>query len=216
MNQILETLKKTHSTSVSDGLRGRNVMASYIKPVIPGVLLIGPAYTVRPVPGDHLAVVKGLAEANPGDVLVIDGGGALEVAMLGEMMCTFGQKRGLAGAVVDGAIRDVVGIRRIGFPVFTRTIVPRSAVEESLGQVQVPVGCGGVAVLPGDWIMGDDDGVTVIPAAMLEEVIRGALESEAVDDVLRGGADFMHTTGMDKILVEKEGRAAPAIHAREV
>lgn len=204
MDNIRQRLEKLHSTSVSDGLHGRGVMASYIKPILPGEILAGPAYTVRPVPGDHLTVVKALSTAEPGSVLVIDGGGVTEVAMLGEMMCTFGQRRGLAGAVVDGAIRDVAGVRRLGFQVFTRAITPRSAVEESLGEVQVPIACGGVAVHPGDWIMGDDDGVSVIPAELLAQVLRGAEASEETDEALRGGADFMSFLGMDRVLAAKE------------
>jgi len=204
VDNIRQRLEKLHSTSVSDGLHGRGVMASYIKPILPGEILAGPAYTVRPVPGDHLTVVKALSTAEPGSVLVIDGGGVTEVAMLGEMMCTFGQRRGLAGAVVDGAIRDVAGVRRLGFQVFTRAITPRSAVEESLGEVQVPIACGGVAVHPGDWIMGDDDGVSVIPAELLAQVLRGAEASEETDEALRGGADFMSFLGMDRVLAAKE------------
>jgi 4-hydroxy-4-methyl-2-oxoglutarate aldolase len=211
MNEILQKMLPLHSTSFSDALRGRNVMASYIKPVIPDMKLIGPAYTVRPIPGDHLSVVKALSTAAKGDVLVIDGGNVTEVALLGEMMCTFAKKRGLAGAVVDGAIRDVAGIRRIGFQVFTRAIVPRSAVEESLGEVQILISCGGVSVNPRDWIIGDDDGVTVIPAEIIEEAIDGARASEAVDEALRGGADFLSFLGMDRILEEKE-KAAVAGH----
>jgi 4-hydroxy-4-methyl-2-oxoglutarate aldolase len=204
VNDILQKLQALHSTSLSDAQQGRGVMAHTIKPIIPGRKLVGPAYTVRPIPGDHLAVVKGLSEASPGEVLVIDGMGATDVAYLGEMMSTFGQRRKLAGVVVDGAIRDVAGIRQIGFPVFARAIVPRSAVEASLGEVQIPVACGGVVVRPGDWIVGDDDGVTVVPAESVEAAIQGAQASEATDEALRNGADFMSFLGVDKILAEQE------------
>jgi regulator of RNase E activity RraA len=205
--RILHRLQELHAAALSDGLKGRNVMAAYIKAIIPGKTLIGPAYTVRPVPGDHLTVVKAMVEAPPGSVLVIDDVGCTEVAMAGEMMCTFAKKQGVVGMVIDGAVRDVAGIRGLDFQVFCRAITCRSAVEESLGQVQVPIACGGVAVRPGDWIFGDDDGVVVVPLECLEEVIQGAIASEKIDDALRGGADFMSFLGMDKILAAKEAKA---------
>jgi len=204
--EIVRRLEVLHAASLSDGLKGRNVMAAYIKPIIPGKTLIGPAYTVRPVPGDHLTVVKAMIEAPPGSVLVIDDVGCTEVAMAGEMMCTFAKKQGIIGMVIDGATRDVAGIRSLGFQVFCRAITSRSAVEESLGQVQVPIACGGVAVRPGDWILGDDDGVVVVPAESLEEVIKGAIASEKIDEALRAGADYMSFVDMDKILGTKEGK----------
>lgn len=204
IKNIRDELMNLHSTSISDAQHGNYIMASYIKSIVPGVKLAGRAFTVKPVPGDHLSVLQALSTAESGDVLVIDGTGVTEVAYMGEMMSTFAQRRGLAGAVIDGAIRDKEGVNRIKFPVFARSIVPRSAVEESFGEIQIPVACGGVPVNPGDWILGDDDGVAVIPAHLIEISISGAYESEQTDEEIRQGADFMSFLGVDKLLKEKE------------
>ena len=209
MATIFERLSELHATSLSDALNGCNVMASYIRPLREDSLLIGPAYTVRPIPGDHTSVVKGLASAAKGEVLVIDGAGLNEAAYLGEMMSTFGMQRGLAGVVIDGGIRDSAGVRNLNkFTVFARGVTARSAVEGNLGEVQVPISCGNVTVHPGDWVFGDDDGVVIIPSDRIEEIIKGAQESEAVDVALREGADFMSFLGMDKLLQEKEKERA--------
>ena len=213
MKSIVERLSKLHTTSLSDALNQRNVMASYIRPLREGSLLIGRAYTVRPAPGDHTSVVKALATAEKGEVLVIDGAGVTEAAYLGEMMSTFGMQRGLAGAVVDGGIRDSAGVKSLKkFTVFARSITARSDVEGNLGEVQVPISCGNVPVHPGDWIFGDDDGVVVIPAGEIEEVIKGAEESEAIDVALRKGADFMSFLGADKLLERLEKQRAEKLN----
>lgn len=162
------------SANVSDALRkcGRafQCMDGGIRPLSLEMHLAGPAFTVRCYPGATWALEKALDLASPGDVLVVDGGGFGEAILMGELMSTRAAARGLAGAVVDGAVRDVDGILRLGFAVFSRHICPRAGTFAEIGEWQTTVCCGRIPVRPGDWIVGDGSGVTVVPAEMLDQV----------------------------------------------
>jgi len=139
--------------------------------MIPDVRMAGPAFTVR-AEDDHLPVMSALAEAAPGDVLVIATGGAT-VAVFGELFATEARRRGLAGIVCDGFCRDLRGLRAIGLPVFARGTTPRSGTTVSRAAPGATVDVGGVAVAPGDIVFGDDDGLLAAPA----ERIAAALET---------------------------------------
>jgi 4-hydroxy-4-methyl-2-oxoglutarate aldolase len=141
--------------------------------------MIGPAVTVRCLVGSIITVHQALAGAEPGSVLVVDGLGDHVSAFFGELMGRDARAAGLAGIVVDGAIRDVAGLGELGFPTFSRWVTPRVGTNRRLGQVNVPISCGGIPVNPGDWIVGDDDGVVVIPAADLEGIIA---DGQAIED----------------------------------
>jgi 4-hydroxy-4-methyl-2-oxoglutarate aldolase len=129
--------------------------------MVPDVRMAGPAFTVL-AEDDHLPVLSALAEASPGDVLVIATNGG-RVAVLGELFATEGRRRGLAGVVVDGRCRDLQGLRRVGLPVFARGTIPMSGATVSRSQLGVPVRCGGVEVTRGDIVFADDDGVVIAP-----------------------------------------------------
>lgn len=144
----------------------------------PGLKLIGPAVTVQCLVGSIITVHQALATAAPGSVLVVDGLGDQSGALFGELMGRDAKAAGLAGIVVDGAIRDVAGLRQLEFPTFSRWVTPRVGTNRRIGAINVPIACGGVAVQPGDWIVGDDDGVVVLPQANLEQVIEAGLAVE--------------------------------------
>ena len=110
---------------------------------------------------------KAMEQANPGDVIVCDAGGITDVIMMGELMSTRMQARGVAGAIVDGSVRDTEGIRRLKFPVFSKGIVPRAGTFAHIGEVGGAICLGRVVVTPGDWIVADEMGVVVIPRAKL-------------------------------------------------
>ena len=156
--------------------------------------ICGPAVTVRVRPGDNLMIHKALMMVMPGDVLVIDGGGDVTQALVGGLMRTTCVARGIAGLVIDGAIRDIVEWAEDGMPVFARGHTHRGPTKDGPGEVNVPISCAGMVVQPGDLIVGDADGVIAIPAAQVEEVLertRAHLvrESKIRDDNRKGTAD---------------------------
>jgi 4-hydroxy-4-methyl-2-oxoglutarate aldolase len=136
--------------------------------------MAGPAVTLRVHTADILMVGKGVAVCPPGHVLVIDGQGELNTALWGGIITIAARLKGLAGVVIDGAIRDSAEISQDALPVFARAVVPNAGGAEYPGELQIPVQCGGMVVHPGDWIVGDEDGVTVVPAGRLEEALEKA------------------------------------------
>ena len=146
------------------------------------LVLCGPAVTVRVRPGDNLMIHKALMMVEPGDVLVIDGGGDLTQALMGGLMRTTCLFKKLGGLVIDGAVRDRLEWAEGGLPVFARGHTHRGPSKEGPGEINVPVACSGLAVMPGDLVLGDCDGVIAIPAADVATVLarsRLHLEKEA-------------------------------------
>jgi regulator of RNase E activity RraA len=163
-----------HDTAkVGDAMGRYGVMDFEIKPIATGMRILGPAVTVLTRPGDALYVARAADIARTGDVIVIDSGGYKDVSIIGERIAYYMQeKRGVNGIVVDGAVRDVRGIRELGFPTFAKAITPRIFGSQGPGAINVPISCGGVPVNPGDLILGDDDGVVVVPRADLARVLK--------------------------------------------
>jgi regulator of RNase E activity RraA len=144
--------------------------------------MCGPAITVRTRPGDNLAVYQALEVARPGDVLVIATYDYTTTSTIGDLVVNVARRRGLAGIVCDGLCRDASGIRATGLPVFTRGTSPSSPGKDGPGEINAPVSCGGVSVRPGDLVLGDEDGVVVVPRRDLDAVaerLKAVLEKEA-------------------------------------
>lgn len=148
-------------------------------------VLCGTAVTVRVRPGDNLMIHKALMMVQPGDVLVIDGGGDVSQALVGGLMRTTCLARGLGGLVIDGAIRDLCEWAQDGMPIFARGHTHRGPSKDGPGEINVPVACAGLAVLPGDLIVGDADGVIAVPAAEAAEVLRRSQAHLAREAVIR-------------------------------
>jgi len=159
--QIRDLLAQISTANLSDAMHRRGVLAG-LRPVTPGVKLIGPAFTVRAAPGDYAKPVEAIDHANPGDVIVVEAGG-VGPAVWGEMASRSAINRGLAGVVIDGALRDSADIQALKFPAFSRLICPNAGEPRGLGEIAVPITIAGEIVQPGDWILGDDDGVVRIP-----------------------------------------------------
>jgi RraA family protein len=143
--------------------------------------MAGCAFTVRARPGCNLLVHKALDMAAPGDVVIVEDGGDLTTALAGENMVLWARKRGLAGLVVDGAMRDVDAIRQLDFPVYARGATPRGPHRNGPGEINVPISCGGVVVNPGDIVLGDGDGVLIVPQREARAILdraRGKLAKE--------------------------------------
>ena len=179
MSDFAGRFRKLVTPWISDAQGSFGVMHAEIKSRVPGAIQAGPAFTVLCYPGSIITVHKALAEAKSGDMLVVAGDGDDKGALLGELMATACKAIGLAGAVIDGPVRDAAGIRELGFPVWARSVTPRVGTNRRVGQTQVPVACGDIVVHPGDWIFADDDGVVVVPAANVEKVLAAAETTDA-------------------------------------
>jgi len=182
-------------------------MASRIRPVWTEARVAAPAYTVRCMPADNLAVHLAVTLAPQGSVLVVDASHEPERGYWGEVLTTAAQSRGLLGLVIDGCVRDVAALEAHAFPVFSAGLALRGAAKASGGAVGVPVTVGSVEVDPGDWVVGDRDGVAVVPSAELEQVIaageqRAAKESELFVR-LKAGATTVELLGLDTSPVQQ-------------
>lgn len=179
------------TTILSDMMNRSRAMAAEIKPVKTNVRVAGPAVTVECMVGDNIMSHHATYLAEPGDILVIDGRGHLDTAIWGGIQTLAAEKQGIVAVVVDGSIRDVEETRQAGCTVFCRGISPVGPHKGWGGSINEPIQCGGVAVSPGDIVVGDDDGVVVVPAADAERVIERSLkrleeESDWVKRVEKG------------------------------
>ena len=167
--------------------------------------LAGPAYTVKTTPGDNLLVHKALDTAKAGDVIVVDAGGVLENAIIGELMMSRARQRGVAGIVIWGAIRDSAEIAAGTYPVYASGVTHRGPYKNGPGEINVPINMGGMAVNPGDVIVGDADGLVAVPLEMAERVLASAKsilekETKAMKEIEAGTVD---RAWVDKALKEK-------------
>ena len=176
MPSLEERFFRLPTTAISDALKGFNHMVSGIKPLKESGKMAGRAFTVNIPAGDNTGILRGIREAQPGDILVVDGKGFTERAVAGDFVIGLAKYAGLQGIVIDGAIRDIQGIRDLDFPVFYRGSTIAASAKAQPGELQVPISCGGVSVSPGDLIVGDEDGVIVIPKGKEEEVLQSTLE----------------------------------------
>jgi 4-hydroxy-4-methyl-2-oxoglutarate aldolase len=168
--------------NVCDAMDRFGAMDYRIKPLDPASRMCGPALTVRTRPCDNLAVYQALEVAAPGDVLVIQTYDYTAGSVVGDLVVNIARRRGLAGIVTDGLVRDASGIRATGLPVFARGLSPSSPFKDGGAEIGGAVSCGGVAVRPGDVVIGDEDGVVVVPQDDLAAVaarLRGVFEKEA-------------------------------------
>jgi RraA family protein len=169
--------------NISDNMNRINGVCAEIRPMHGSTQLLGSAFTVKTRPGDNLMVHKALDMLQPGDALVIDAGGDTTNAILGEIIMHIAIKNGATGIVVDGAIRDAASFSVAGFPCFARGASHRGPYKDGPGEINVPVTVGGAIVNPGDVVVGDADGVVVVPLEDAEYVAgeaRKVVEKEAV------------------------------------
>ncbi|TET33209.1 MAG: bifunctional hexulose-6-phosphate synthase/ribonuclease regulator [Planctomycetota bacterium] len=164
---VREILERCSAPNVTDAMHRGGVLPGLFA-VTPNVTMVGPAVTVRTYPGDWSKPVRAIDEAKEGEVIVIDAGGA-PPAIWGELATHTAVEKRLAGIVVDGAVRDTPVIRELQFPTFTKIVCPNAGEPKGFGEIGVPVELCGVKIFPGDWLVGDDDGVVVIPKAKLVE-----------------------------------------------
>lgn len=198
---LVETARKLPVANVSDSmhrLTGTGALKRYHREG----RMAGPAFTLRTAPGDNLLLHKALDLARPGDVVVVDAGGVLQNALIGELMISHAKQRGLAGVVIDGAIRDRDDLYQINFPVFARGVSHRGPYKNGPGEIGYPIALDGMPIQPGDLILGDGDGVLGVPKedaatvleqakakqqaeqAQLQSTLEGTLDKSWVDKAL--------------------------------
>ena len=209
--EVLEKLNKLPTGNVADNNNSvprQGVMDSAIKPLDPKCHMVGRAVTVRCYPGDNLALHQGIYAAQPGDVLIFDCRGYSDAGHFGDIMALACKMRGIAGVVIDGSCRDAQDIIELGLPVFVRGMNPSGTVKASLGEVNVPVRCGGVLVNPDDIVLGDCDGVVVVPQEKEDEVFYAAQakfeKEEHLVELLKAGKSTLEIYGFDKLIEKLE------------
>lgn len=183
----------------------KGAMPFAIKPLYPGMRVCGPALTVRCLPGDNLMIHIAVALAQPGDVLVVDYQGMTESGPWGDILTTAAMVRGIAGMVIDGCVRDARTIQAMGFPIFAHgTSMKGTTKTQTSGDVNTPIICAGVPVSPGDIVVGDDDGVVVVPkaeaAAVLERAHARESQEEDLRRLVREGRTTIELLNLDALL----------------
>jgi RraA family protein len=172
--RLIAEFAKMVTPHLSDSMERLYAAGPQLRPMHKEGKLAGPAFTVKTAPGDNLLVHKALDIARPGDVIVVDAGGYAEQAIIGELMATRARQRGIAGLVIWGAIRDSAELGAGSYPVFACGVTHRGPYKDGPGEINVPVAVAGMAVNPGDIIVGDADGLVAVPQALAERVLASA------------------------------------------
>lgn len=188
---LVERASKVPAAVLGDVAGRRGVLHGRVQALGPGMRVAGPAFTVEVRPGDNLMFHIALALARPGDVIVVDGKGDVGCALFGELMATQARMAGIAGLVVDAAVRDTGALSQGPYPVFASGRCPCGPTKNVPGRISIPIAIAGVSVAPGDLVVGDDDGVTVIPRADVPGVLAGvdaklASEGTRLDEIAAG------------------------------
>lgn len=188
--EVVEAFCGIAASNIADAMGRFHFMDSGIQ-ARTGLSLCGMAVTVNSRPGDNLMVHKALEIAERGDIIVVSTNGNVTSAVFGELMCRSAVASELGGLVVDGAVRDVEGMTALAFPVFSRSVNPGSCDKDGPGEINVPISCGNAVVMPGDIVVGDADGVAVIPredSADVLELVRALVDREAkrIEEIHRG------------------------------
>ena len=180
--EVVARIRAQPVANVSDSMSRMTAGGPRLRPMHAGGVLAGPALTVKTRPGDNLMVHKAIGLAEPGDVIVVDAGGDLTNAIIGELMIAQMVKRGLGGIVVNGAIRDSAAIRAGGYPVFAAGVTHRGPYKDGPGEINVPVAIDGMVVAPGDLVIGDEDGLLCVPYDQVEQVHAATAAKHAAEE----------------------------------
>lgn len=171
---VSASFAKLSPTTICDVLTRDRVMDIGIRPLWPGMPRVaGPAYPVRCPSGDNLMLHAAIYRAEPGSIIVAQGGDN-DYALAGGNVCAAAQKRGVVAFVLDGVIRDIAESRERRFPVFARGVMPFPGAKDGVGVLNGPIRCGGVEVRPGDIVVADEEGIVVVPSARADEVLKAA------------------------------------------
>lgn len=179
--RMIEAYRVLPVANVSDCMSRVFAAGPALRPMHTSGVLAGPAITVRSRPGDNLMLHKAIDLAEPGDVIVFDGGGDLTNAVMGELMLALAVQRGIAGFVLNAAIRDIDAFRSVNLPTYAAGVTHRGPYKDGPGEINTPVSLDGMVVNPGDLVLGDNDGVLSVPSAQLEQVLAATLKKNAAE-----------------------------------
>lgn len=173
-DEIHEALMKVSAPNIADAMHKKGAMVG-VRPIREGYKMVGRAVTVRTADGDWAKPVEAIDRANEGEIIVINSGSG-HIAVWGELASWSCVTKGIGGVVIDGAVRDVDDIKKMDFPIFARHIAPNAGEPKGFGEIGAEITCGGICVKNGDWIVGDDSGVIVIPSERAREICNRALD----------------------------------------
>lgn len=176
---LIKQLSKFSSATICEALGNIGFLPSGIKPISPKMKVCGPAYTIKTMPRDNVLLHRAYAYAEAGDVLIANCSGFYEAGYWGDLMSLGAKTKGINGLVIDACVRDADDIEVMGFPVFSRGLCIRGTSNHGDGTLNEPIIIGDVLINPGDIIVGDRDGVVVIPFNKIEETIEKAMAREA-------------------------------------
>lgn len=174
--------KRLPVANISDVMSRMTAGGSRLRPMHNGAPMAGAALTVKTRPGDNLLVHKALDLAQPGDIIVVDAGGDLTNAIIGEIMTGYASSRQIGGIIINGAIRDASAIRASSFPVYAAGVTHRGPYKDGPGEINVAVSLDGMVINPGDLILGDDDGLLCVPFDQLEAIYQAASEKHVIEE----------------------------------
>lgn len=198
-DELLERFKDQQPATLHESMGKRGALDNDIRPAWLGTRICGSALTVHCRPGDNLMLHKAVSIAQPGDVLVVSADGFTEGGMWGEIITVAAMQKGIRGIVTDGGIRDTMPIHALGFPMYSRGISMKGTTKVTGGTINQPIVIGGVRVCPGDIVVGDNDGVVIVPLEEAETVLAASIAREmneaVVMDRIRNGESTMDILG---------------------
>ena len=192
--ELVERFRSLPVANISDSMSRMEAGGARLRPMHAGGVLAGPAITVKSRPGDNLMLHKALDLAEVGDVVVADAGGDLTNALMGELMLAYAEKKGVAGIVIHGAVRNSAYMRASNFPIFAAGVTHRGPYKDGPGEINVPIAIEGMVIHPGDLVVGDDDGLVCVPFDDCEQVYKAAsakhaAEQRQMENILAGKND---------------------------
>ena len=203
-DELVERYRSMSTATVHEAIGRRGALDCAIKPVAPGMKACGRAITVAGHPADNLMLIKAVSMARENDVVVMNCGGIMHAGGFGEVLATECAARKMGGVVLSGSVRDSAALAQLGFPVFSAGVSIRGTAKATLGRVNFPLAMGDVVVNPGDIVLGDDDGVVVVPLAEAEDVLAASIAREekeaAVMERLRKGESLFDIYGYREVL----------------
>ena len=179
---LVEAFRVLPVANISDSMWRMTAGGPRLRPYYTGGTMAGPAFTVKCRPGDNLMLHKALDLAQPGDIVVCDGGGDLTNALTGELMMAHALKRGLGGVVINGSIRDSKELRTGSFPVYAAGVTHRGPYKDGPGEINVTVAFDGMVINPGDLVIGDEDGLLCVPLAEAEKILAATQAKHAAEE----------------------------------
>jgi regulator of RNase E activity RraA len=213
---VVEGFKSLPAANVADCMGRLSAISSQIRLLSSPVdeIMVGVALTVKARPGDNLMIHKALDLAGPGDVIIVSNEADRTQSLVGEVMVTYAQFRGIAGLVLDGPIRDIGAISKMFIPVYAAGVTPGGPFKDGPGEINVPIACGGIHVEPGDIVLGDKDGVIIIPRRDAPAILLEAKKFSAEDQgkVVAAAAGTLGRAWVDKTLEAKKCEIIDAVY----